>query len=193
MSSCSRVLFLLLAGAVLTHRARADSTPSITLNLSPNVYTVGADGEITLRGFFTSSSAARFNYEQEFLFGLTSASPHLGIVAGSILNSVDFNPPIGNVFFQDAIGGGGFLGPTEVTGPTIAGVFDLRTFLMPIGTPPGEYHYSYGVAFGPFGQSVFDQSLTVDVVPEPFGLALMATGFAAALLLFRRGRLVARF
>ena len=184
LRSWSRAV-LLLSAMTLAHSVKADSITSITLNLSPNVYTVSPGGGITLSGFFTSSSAVQFTYEREFLFGLTAASPHLDVVAGTILDSADFNPPIGNAFFQDTIGDGGFLGPMEVTGPTITGIFDLRTFLIPAGTPLGVYRYSYGVAFGPLVQSVFDQSLTVEVVPEPSSLTFLATGLAVALLRFR--------
>ena len=186
--SCSRAVLVLSAAMMLADCVKADPITSITLNLAPNVYTVEAGGQITLSGFFTSASPAQFNYEREFLFGLTAISPHLGVVAGSILDSVDFNPPIGNAFFQDTIGDGGFLGPMEITGPTTTGIFDLRTFLIAAGTAPGEYNYSYGVAFGPLAQSIFDQSLRVDVVaapvPEPSSLILLATALATVLLWF---------
>ena len=36
------------------------------------------------------------------------------------------------------------LGPTTVTGPTVTGVSDLRTFMIPTDTPDGIYDYSYG-------------------------------------------------
>jgi hypothetical protein len=103
----------------------------LTLRLDPNVYTVNAGGQITLRGFFTTLDALTFTYDREFLFGLTSTNPHLGIVAGSVLSSTDFNPPVGGVSFEDIFGNGGYLGPTPIIGLTVTAISDLRTFVMP--------------------------------------------------------------
>jgi hypothetical protein len=192
LRSCLRLLILVSAALMPIHSAGADSAGFIGLTLSPNVYTATAGSEITLSGFFTTPSPLTFTYGSEDLFGLTSASPHLNIVSGSLLSSLDFNPPISGAFFQDTFGDGGFLGPTQIAGPTVTSVSDLRTFLIPFGTPPGEYLYSYGVAFGSSVPSLFD-TFTLDVVspvPEPSGLVLLAfaLGFMALTLSRSRGR-----
>ena len=110
-----------------------------------------------------------FTYSDDRLFGLTATSPHLDIVAGSVLLSQDFDPPIGNIYFADEFVGG-YLGPT-VTGPVVTAVTDLRTFAIPAGTPPGTYRYSYGVDLFPTvggeGTILYDSLLTIHVIPEP--------------------------
>ena len=182
--SCSRVL---LSGLVLlVPFAKAD----LTLNLSPNTYTVTAGDQITLRGFFTTSDALTFTYDNDLLFGLSPTSPHLGIVAGSVLFSQDFNPPLFGTSFEDIFGGGGYLGPTTVTGPIVTGVSDLRTFVIPAATEQGTYHYSFGVdLLAPCCAGVlFDQSLTINVVPEPSTLALFASSLGTVAVALRRRR-----
>jgi hypothetical protein len=132
LRSRSRVLVLASAVVMLAQSGKADYL--LTLNLSPDVYTVTAGGQITLSGFFTTSDALTFTYDQDFLFGLSATSPHLGTVAGSVLSSQDFTPPMDGAYFEDIFGGAGYLGPTTVTGPTVTGVSDLRTFMIPTDT-----------------------------------------------------------
>jgi hypothetical protein len=138
-----------------------------TLTLNPNVYCAAAGQTITLSGFFTVTSAvpggAPAAYFQEDLFGLDPTSPHLTPVAGHVTQSYNFDPPVGSAYFQDQISGGGYLGPTSFTGPTVTATSDLRTFVVPASTPPGTYHYSYGVEFDPASSGIFDQSLTINV------------------------------
>jgi hypothetical protein len=142
---------------------------SYSLTLNPNVYSVTAGDIFTLRGSFTVSGATPGGvaaaYDDEELFGLDPTSPHLTLVAGNITSMPIFNPD-GSVSFADQIGGGGYLGPKSFTGPAVTAVSDLRTFEVPVGTPPGTYHYSYGVVFEPSsGAGFFDRSLTVIVGP----------------------------
>src|SRR5262249_25570068 len=123
---------------------------------------------------------------------LTSTSPRLGIVAGSVLSSTDFNPPVGGVSFQDIFGNGGFLWPTHIIWPTGTTISHLRTFLMPTGTQTGTYDYSYGVGLFPPTRSppatiLFYTSLRVNLVPAPSTFLLLATGLLAPLgYLWRR-------
>lgn len=171
----------------ISQSAKADFL--LTLELDPNVYTVIAGDQITLRGFFTTSDALTFTYDREFLFGLTSTSPHLGIVAGSVLSSTDFSPPVSGASFEDIFGDGGYLGPTPIIGPTVTAISDLRTFVIPTGTQTGTYDYSYGVDLfpplgSPSGTVLFDMSLRINVVkvvPEPSTFLLLATGLLGLL------------
>jgi len=153
----------------------------LTLNLSPVEYTTTPGGQFTLRGFFTTDDALTFTYSDERLFGLTAASPHLDILAGSVLLSQDFDPPIGNIYFADEFVGG-YLGRT-VTGPVVTAVTDLRTFAIPAGTPPGTYRYSYGVdlfpAAGGAGTILYDSLLTIQVIPEPSSWVLLIVALGA--------------
>jgi len=184
--------FLLALAILVGVSQSAEADFLLTLRLDPNVYTVNAGGQITLRGFFTTSDALTFTYDREFLFGLTSISPHLGIVAGSVLSSTDFNPPVGGVSFQNIFGNGGYLGPTPIIGPTVTTISDLRTFVMPTGTQAGTYDYSYGVdLFPPIGSPpgtiLFDTSLRINVVPAPSTFLLLAAGLLGPLgYLWRR-------
>lgn len=153
----------------------------LTLNLAPTEYTTTAGGQFTLSGFFTTDDALTFTYSDDRLFGLTATSPHLDILAGSVLLSQDFDPPIGGVYFADEFGGG-YLGPA-VTGPAVTFVTNLRTFAVPLGTPPGTYRYSYGVdllpTMGGAGTIVYDSFLTIHVTPEPSSWALLFVALGA--------------
>jgi len=170
--------------AVVTISARAGAEPFfISTTLSPNFYSVEAGDQLTLSGFFTPSGALPFRYEEEHLFGLQPASPHLQIVSGSVISSQDFDPPIGGASFEDVFAAGGYLGPRTVQGPGSSPVRPLRTFLVSANTAPGTYPYSYGVfwaAPGFVGQQLFDSSLRIMVtpsaVPEPTTLLLLASG-----------------
>ena len=157
--SCSRALVLFSSAFLM---AGSGIAASLALHLSPNVYATGAGGQITLRGSFTTADATTFSYVLiDSLYGLSPASPHLGIVAGSVLSSTNYNPPVNGVSFGDSFTGGGYLGPTTVNGPGATGITDLRTFVIPAGTPPGTYQYSYGVGFSPNGLN--DLTLTIIV------------------------------
>ena len=161
-------------------------------NAVPNVYTVQAGGTFTLRGSIIFPDAASYQYGvpmgcgvcwDEILNGLTSTAPHLGIVGGSVLSSQDFSPPIGGTYFVDEfLGPAGFLGPATQIGPAITAVTDWREFVVPVGTPPGVYNYSYGILYlenGDFAESTgFASNLQVNVtgVPEPASLLLLGTG-----------------
>jgi len=153
----------------------------LTLSLAPNEYTTTPGGHFTLRGFFTTEDALTFTYSDDRLFGLTATSPHLDILAGSVLLSQNFNPPIGGVYFADEFGGG-YLGPT-VNGPAVTFVTDLRTFAIPLGTPLGTYRYSYGVdlfpTVGGAGTIRYDSLLTIHVTPEPSSWVLLMVAFGA--------------
>lgn len=178
------------AAALMPTYGKADYLLKLTLD--PNVYSVNPGGQITLSGFFTTADSLTFDYQWELLFGLLSTSPHLGIVAGSVLSSQDFNPSTG-AYFEDTFGGGGYLGPTEVNGPTVTADSLLRTFIVPANTPPGVYDYSYGVdLFPPEGGSgyvLFDTSLVIDVVPAPEPTAIILIGCGIVMMAFRRRRI----
>jgi hypothetical protein len=134
--------------AVLIVSTHANAEPFlITTTLSPNLYSVEVGGQLTLSGFFTPSGTSPFTYDEEFLFGLQPTSPHLRPVVGSAVSSRDFESPIGGAFFEDVFAGKGFLGPRIVQGPGSTPVTPLRTFVVPLNTAPGTYHYSYGVLF----------------------------------------------
>ncbi len=160
----------------------------LTLTLAPNEYTTTPGGQITLRGFFTTADALTFTYSDDRLFGLTATSPHLDILAGSVLLSQIFNPPLGGVYFADEFGGGGYLGPV-IDGPAVTSVTDLRTFVVPLGTPLGTYSYSYGVdlfpAAGGSGTILYDISLTIHVTPEPSSWILLMIGLSALVAVVR--------
>jgi hypothetical protein len=153
----------------------------LTLSLASNEYTTTPGGQFTLRGFFTTEDALTFTYSDDRLFGLTAASPHLDVLAGSVLLSQNFDPPVGGVYFADEFGGG-YLGPT-VDGPAVTFVTDLRTFAIPLGTPPGTYRYSYGVdlfpTVGGAGSILYDSLLTIHVIPEPSSWVLLMVAFGA--------------
>jgi len=153
----------------------------LILNLAPIEYTTTPGGQFTLRGFFTTDDALTFTYSDDRLFGLNANAPHLDILAGSVLLSQDFDPPIGGVYFADEFGGG-YLGPA-VTGPAVTAVSELRTFVMPPGTPPGTYRYSYGVDLFPTaggaGTILYDSLLTIRVIPEPSSWLLLMAAFGA--------------
>ena len=162
----------------------------LTLSLAPDEYTTSPGGQITLRGFFTTADALTFTYSDDRLFGLTATSPHLDILAGSVLLSQNFNPPVGGVYFADEFGGGGYLGPT-VNGPAVTSVTDLRTFAVPLGTPFGTYRYSYGVdlfpTVGGSGSILYDV-FTIHVTPEPSSWVLLMVAFGALGAVVRGGR-----
>src|SRR5262249_34095173 len=141
----------------------------LRLTLSPNTYFVTPGGQVTLTGFFTTADIIAGPYGNDVLFGLTSDSPHLGIVAGSITLTQDFNPPISGSWFEDVFAGGGYLGPPSIAGPQTTGISSLRTFVVPDGTPAGTYFYSYGVSYNlvPGSTVLFDPSLKIIVTPEP--------------------------
>jgi len=134
------VSFLIVLAAAKSGRAAGGGTG---LQLSPNVYATPAGGQITLRGSFNFFGP--FTSVDDGLLGLSPASPHLGIVAGSVLSSQNNNPPVNGAYFFDRFSGG-YLGPTTGTGPVTTGIINLRTFVIPAGTPPGTYHYAYGVS-----------------------------------------------
>lgn len=154
----------------------------LILNLAPIEYTTTPGGQFTLSGFFTTADALTFTYSDDRLFGLTASSPHLDILAGSVLLSQNFDPPIGGVYFADEFGGGGYLGP-NVEGPAVTPVTELRTFAVPLGTPPGTYRYSYGVDLLPTvggpGAILYDSLLTIHVIPEPSSWVLLMVAFGA--------------
>ena len=192
---------------------------------------------LVTRSANADSAAPSFTpfYILDQVYGLSAASPHLGIVAGSVYYSANFSPPIPSggfylpvvlLFFQDAYSGGGYLGPT--TGPTTPGlggpgpdlaldprtylasagsqftltglvtfpgstpsVSDLRTFVIPPGTPPGLYPYLYDVEFVVAHDGVIDGAsapFTIDVaaVSEPSSLVLLLSAFAVLALTFLR-------
>jgi hypothetical protein len=167
-SCCVRLLFVISG---LTILASSGTAGLLTLTLNPHIYTVSAGGQVTLAGLFTTADAITGPYGQDFLFGLTSSSPHLGIVAGSVLFSEDFNPPVAGAWFEDEFGGGGYLGPPTINGPQTTNVSNLRTFVVPANTPAGTYFYSYGVGYdlNPLSTVLFDESLQIRVTttPEP--------------------------
>jgi hypothetical protein len=175
-----RILVSFLVALFAAEPGRANYL--LTLSLAPNEYTTTPGGQITLRGFFTTADALTFTYSDDRLFGLTATSPHLDILAGSVLLSQNFNPPVGGVYFADEFGGGGYLGPT-VNGPAVTSVTDLRTFAVPLGTPLGTYRYSYGVdlfpTVGGAGTILYDVSLTIHVTPEPSSWVLLMVAFGA--------------
>jgi hypothetical protein len=159
----------------------------LTLTLSPAVYTVNAGGQITISGFFTTSDALTFTYSQDTLFGLSATSPHLVTVPGSVLSSQNFNPPVDGAYFEDIFGGAGYLGPTTINGPTVTPVSDLRTFMIPTDTPEGTYYYSYGAdLFAPGRGTILFSEFTIDVVPEPPSLALLASCLLVAAAILSR-------
>jgi hypothetical protein len=172
---------------VLTTAGLGRANYLLTLDLSPDAYTTTAGGEITLRGSFTTPDALTFAYANEVLFGLDATSPHLQILTGSVVFSQ--NLAIG---FEDEFSGGGYLGPSLVKGPTTTPVTDLRMFVIPDGTLPGTYKYSYGVDLFPTtggtGSILFDRSLTITVVatPEPSYGPLFLSGLVAIVALHRR-------
>ena len=169
-----KISMILIATMILPTAVRANYL--LTLTLSPNDYIVTAGSPITLAGFFVTTGTLDFTYSEDDLFGLTPSSPHLGIVAGNVLSSANFSPPISGAYFED-IFGGGFLGPAMVSGPTTTSISFLRTFVIPAGTPQSFYDYSYGVEFIPStsesGTILFDRSLVVQVVPEASSLVLV--------------------
>jgi hypothetical protein len=196
---------LLLAFLVVPMPAAAE--PFFDLHLDPNVYTVFAGDTVTLSGFFTTGpDAVTYTYGNvgqgvpelgdEFLFGLSATSPHLGLVAGSFFTARDFDPPIGTAHFEDTFGLGGYLGPVSIVGPTTTTVSDLRTFLVPPGTPPGIYRYSYGVIFNVDGKPVdglFDPfTVEVQTVPEPSAMVMVLTGLSSWVVRKRRKDLLRR-
>jgi hypothetical protein len=182
----------LLAFLVVSTPAAAE--PFIDVHLDPNVYTVFAGDTFTLSGFFTTGpDGVTYTYGNvgegvpelgdEFLFGLSATSPHLVLVAGSFFTARDFDPPMGTAYFEDTFGLGGYLGPISIVGPTTTTVSDLRTFLVPPGTPPGIYPYSYGVMFNVDGELVsglFDPfTVEVQTVPEPSAIVMVLTGLSS--------------
>jgi hypothetical protein len=171
---------------------------AITETASPSLYTVQAGGTFTLSGFIDFPDTASYQYAvppegccSEFLFGLIPTSPHLGIVAGTVGLSQDFNPPVGGAYFEDGLlGPAGFLGVTTATGPAVTSVTDWREFLVPAGTPPGTYDYSYGILYNETPllstEIFFAMNVQVDVIPEPASLILLGTGLAAMVTASRR-------
>jgi len=174
LRSCSKAVLLLSLTAALAKSAEAYL---LELTLSPNTYTVTQGGQFTVSGFFRTADLLSFAYTDDRLFGLSPTSPHLGIVAGSVLSSHDFNPPVGGTSFADEFGGCGYLGPSITHGPTVTSLSLLRTFVMPASTPLGVYAYSYGVDLFPDplqpGTILYDTSLRVTVVPEPAAAFLL--------------------
>jgi hypothetical protein len=188
--SFSRATLLIFAALVFAAAGNADPYV-IKLTLSPNVYTGDAGGQITLKGFFTTSDSLPFLYSDDVLFGFSATdSPHLGIVAGSVLSSQNFSGRLET--FEDIFGGGGYLGPTEIDGPAVTSVVFLRTFIVPPGTPSGTYDYSYGVDvfppyyLAPMGGTVdFDTSLEIKVVPKPSFYVLLSCAIGVLWLIRR--------
>lgn len=196
-SSTYTPLAVALFAALCAAPAEAGTIAEI---LSPNVYTVSAGGQFTIRGILSFPDAATYTYgtcstctpanQNEFLFGYSPTSPHLGIVAGSVISSANF---VGSQpYFQDIFGLGGWLGPTTVQGPLTTGVNDWRTFIMPANIAPGLYTYSYGVIFSQddffaSGGIAFATNLEVNVVaPEPAAPILAALGLAVFLACKRK-------
>ena len=176
-----RIWMLVTFLVALVAAEPASANYLLTLSLAPNEYTTTPGGQFTLRGFFTTEDALTFTYSDDRLFGLTATSPHLDILTGSVLVSQNFNPPVSGVYFADEFVGG-YLGPT-VNGPAVTVVTGLRTFVIPLGTPPGTYRYSYGVDLFPTvggpGTILYDQSLTIHVTPEPSSWVLLMVAFGA--------------
>lgn len=190
-----RLHLLVLLSGVLTLAQSVQADFLLTEILDPSAYPVNAGVEFTVLGYFTTSDSLTYQHidGQDFLFGLTSTSPHLGIVGGSVSSSQDFSPPLGGAYFED-IFGGDYFGPTEFSGPTTTPDSDLSTFLVPGDVLPGTYIYSYGAEYlptSPFSsgqESFYAFTLTVVPTPEPSTIALftMAVG---AVVLKARGRL----
>ena len=208
VSRSLKLVLLVFWPALLATPAVASPIPFLQTHLSQSVFVAHAGDQITLSGFFTTSNdPLTWTYgngivgnQGEFLFGSTSSNnppPHLGIVSGVTVLSQDFDPPNAGTYFEDVFGAyqGGYLGPTTILGPNASTpVSLLRTFLIPAGTAPGIYHYSYGVGFGANTnsqyQNIFDQSLIVEVtaVPEPGSMSLLASGLLLSAARMRRRR-----
>jgi hypothetical protein len=180
---------------------------SIVETLSPSMYTVLAGEQFTISGTVFFPDTATYTYgaasgtlppnQDEYLFGLIPTSPHLMIAAGTVEFSADF--PMGSggpipAYFEDIFGQGGWLGPTTVSGPDTTAAADWRTFIVPVGTPPGVYDYSYGVIFSENGGVAsgidFASNLEVNVVPEP--APLMLVGLGLVILVMRRRKSLPR-
>jgi hypothetical protein len=170
---------------------------TIVETLSPNVYTVLAGEQFTISGTVLFPDSATYTYgeapggvppnDDEYLFGLGPTSPELEIVAGTLESSTEYPTGSGGplpAYFQDIYGQGGWLGPTTVNGPVTTAVADWRTFIVPVGTAPGVYDYSYGITFSENGSPPsgidFATDLEVDVVntPEPAPATLTGLGLA---------------
>ena len=156
---------------------------------------LSGDGDtFTLSGFFTTGSEAlTYSYQgDEFLVGLSDAGPHLALAEGFVFTSEDFDPPVGPAYFKDTFGSSGYLGPVFMVGPTTTDASNLRTFVVPGGTPYGIYPYSYGVTFNVNGEPVTAVSdpFTVEVVtivgPEPSTMVMLLTGLSPWILRKRR-------
>src|SRR5579871_2981549 len=183
-------LIFLVSIACLGLVSEATGAP-IVETLNPSVYQVQAGGVITLRGSISFPDTASYQYGfpavcggcfDEVLFGLTPTAPHLGILGGSLVLSLAFSS---SPYFEDEfLGPAGFLGPTSQVGPATTAVTDWREFVVPLGTPPGIYDYSYGITYtenGGIADGIsFATNLEVDVVtPEPASFLLLAAGLTA--------------
>ena len=138
-----RILEILSGLALFATSAAAD----LLETLSPENYVAPAGGQVTLTGLFSTADATTWTYNSEVLSGLSAQSPHLGIIAGSVLSTANFSPANGPLYFQDVFGNGGYLGPKTILGPQMPGVSSWRTFVVPSTTPAGTYLYSYGPLF----------------------------------------------
>jgi len=194
--------FVAMALSVFGVFAAPATGEPIVETLSPNIYTVFAGEQFTIGGSVLFPNAATYAYgaapqadppnQDEYLFGLNPTSPHLEITAGTVELSLDFPGGSGGplpAYFEDIFGQGGWLGPATFQGPGTTPVTDWRTFIVPAGTPPGVYDYSYGITFSENGNAAlegiaFAPNLQVDVestpaaTPEPTPLALVALGLA---------------
>jgi hypothetical protein len=168
--------------------------------LSPNVYTVFAGQAFTIGGtvFFPNPAAYAFGAapstspanQDEFLFGVSPTGPQLEIVAGVVEFSLLFPGGSGGAipaYFEDIYGQGGWLGPANFSGPGTTPVSDWRTFIVPVGTAPGVYDYTYGIAFSENGKAasedtLFATGLQVDVVPTPEPAPVVLIGLGLVLL-----------